>query len=83
MDRSLLDEALEARRPLGSGHIPRVSGGHVVAGTLPSVRAVVTALVGAEQEDVSAIHSGVLAELFERLKNTVVDPVRRKIDEMR
>ena len=53
------------------------------AGTLPSVGAVVTSLVGAEQEDVSAVDAGVLAELPERLDDALVDAVGREIDEMR
>jgi hypothetical protein len=83
MDRSLLDEAFEGRWPFGGGQIPMVCYGGFDAGTLPSVGSVVTSPVGAEQEDVGAIDSGVLAELPERLDDGPVDVVGGEIDEMR
>ena len=50
---------------------------------MPCVGSVVTSPVGTEQEDVGAVDAGVLAELHERLNDALVDPVGRKIDEMR
>lgn len=83
MDRSLLDEAFEGRWPFSGGQIAMVCYGRFDAGTLPSVGSVVTSLGGAEQEDVGAIDSGVLAELPERLDDGPVDAVGGEIDEMR
>ena len=64
---------------IADGRAPGAS----IAGTLPGVRSVAAALVGAEQEDVGAVHSGVLAEPRERLHDALVDALGSKIDELR
>ena len=84
MDRALLDEALEARRPVAAGRSPGALPALAMPGTPPSVRSVRGCCSSApRQKDVSAIDSGVLAELHERLKDALVDAVGRKIDELR
>ena len=76
MNRSLLDEALEPRRPC-CWQIPTACHRRLDAGTTPCVRSVVAFPVGVEQEDVGAIDAGVLAKLHERLNDALVDPVGR------